>query len=1241
MIDNEKEPFELIEKYRVIIENVNDLVCIIDRDHPYKVKFINETIFLSILNYSNEDIIDNSILIYIHPEDSKDFEKFLKKGTDGKVSSQEIRVKNKNNIYIWFEYKIKKYKDTNNSQKLLLILKNSSQNKTLEKKISESEAKLKNLMASLPEIRFWKLFYPKKYEEALRTSYEMLQKVIDNIPENIFWKDVNLIYLGCNQNYATFIGAENPEYLIGETNKDLLFEDLLPIEKILELEEKETHIIKTNQPEFHLIEYWALKNGEKLWFDTNRIPLHDSEGNVAGILVTYDDITELKKAEEDLMESEEKFRTISERSSLGLFILQDDTLKYINQGASLSMGYSINEMKEWKPEKYLQLFFPEDRDLISKLAAQLQRGLKPERTNIQVRCIKKSKEIMWVELFGQSINYRGNPAGLISAIDITQRKKAEENLIESEEKYRHLFGSSPNMICLIDANRKIIDMNAALLKFFGFTKGKIIKKDFLKVYHFSKENLSLIDIKYKELIKKGNIKPFEIEFKFENNKSVWVNVQASFIETGIKTLIEVIMQDITDRKRSEEILQLNEARLEALLKLSQMGDLSEKEIADFAVVKSVDLTKSQLSCIFFLNEKESSLKVVSCSNQMEDHCNIKKKQEFSSTDINLWNEILIQRKPIINNNCTEKTNLFSCISNTGDRISRYLCIPISEGEHIVAVTAVINKETNYNESDIHQLILFMDGVWKNIQRKRARDALEKSEGKYRDLLETSSMGILEYDFSINDFSYINPKLLNMLGYDKNDDFNMKLFSRTIHPDEIKKFNNLIEKEQLEFRIYDKQSNLKWFLGKLINQFDDNGNIISFRLWLEDITEKKIYEELIYELNINFLNFTTDIQKNIEMLIETCGKLLSASVVLYVHKRIQDGKEVYQLMDSNKEVNLYNSEEFKKKFFMSTLFEENHDYIQTVFDIHETEYSKSDPYLVKYDVKGCYGKLIKSQDKYNSAICVFYKKNPIISHQDKLVMFLICDAIEIEQRRWKVQQDLEEQSKLKTDLLSRTSHELKTPLISIKGFTELLLTVHKPHLDTDMISILEEIKEGSSRLEKLVNSLLESSRLDQGQLKLNITTEDLTFLIKFCVKELQALAELRNQKIHLNVHEYLTCNFDKERIYEVMSNLLLNAIKYTPPGGKINIKSEIKEKFYIISIKDTGIGITEEEKGQLFKQFGKIERYGKGWDVDIEGSGLGLYISKKIVELHGGKIWIESEGRNKGSAFFFSLPIISE
>ena len=325
--------------------------------------------------------------------------------------------------------------------------------------------------------------------------------------------------------------------------------------------------------------------------------------------------------------------------------------------------------------------------------------------------------------------------------------------------------------------------------------------------------------------------------------------------------------------------------------------------------------------------------------------------------------------------------------------------------------------------------------------------------------------------------------------------------------------------------------------------------------------------------------------------------------------------------------------------MSELFHEEHDFTQTIVDLRGFEYAATDPFINGFEAKGCIGKLIKSEGKFNSAICVFFTKNPIITHQEVLVLFLVCGAIEIEQRRWQVQQHLEEQYKIKTDLLSRTSHELKTPLISIKGFTDLLLTLHNSKMDTDMISILDDIKEGSRRLEDIINSLLESSRLDQGKLELNRATEDLSFLLKFVVRDLRGLSETREQKIIFDVQEYLTASFDKERMYEVISNLLVNAIKYTPPGGEIRIKSNIKEKFYIICVEDNGIGLNEDEKTRIFKQFGKIERYGKGWDVDPAGSGLGLYISKKIIELHGGEIWVESEGRNKGSKFYFSLPII--
>jgi len=237
--------------------------------------------------------------------------------------------------------------------------------------------------------------------------------------------------------------------------------------------------------------------------------------------------------------------------------------------------------------------------------------------------------------------------------------------------------------------------------------------------------------------------------------------------------------------------------------------------------------------------------------------------------------------------------------------------------------------------------------------------------------------------------------------------------------------------------------------------------------------------------------------------------------------------------------------------------------------------------------------------------------------------------------------LRELNKLKTDFLRRASHELKTPLITIKGFSELILSVHKDQLDPSINAKLREIIVGCERLQNIIENLLKTSRLESPELRPSKHREDISFLINVCLHELEPMAERRKQSINLDIHNQLHVTIEKEEIHDVLSNLLSNAIKYTPPMGKIDIRTELKEDFVVVSVRDNGIGFTDEQKKLIFQQFGKIERYGQGLDLGIEGTGLGLYISKKIVESHGGKIWMESEGKNKGSTFYFSLPRIIE
>ncbi|MBD3341124.1 MAG: PAS domain S-box protein [Candidatus Lokiarchaeota archaeon] len=242
---------------------------------------------------------------------------------------------------------------------------------------------------------------------------------------------------------------------------------------------------------------------------------------------------------------------------------------------------------------------------------------------------------------------------------------------------------------------------------------------------------------------------------------------------------------------------------------------------------------------------------------------------------------------------------------------------------------------------------------------------------------------------------------------------------------------------------------------------------------------------------------------------------------------------------------------------------------------------------------------------------------------------------------RAQEELIKLNRLKTDLLNRTSHELKTPLVSIKGFTELFLSQYESRLDKRAREFIEEVVKGANRLQELIKNILKTEQLKTDKIDLKKTDQNIKKIIHKVVLEMTGLIQLRKQSIKLNLQEDLYSRIDAEEISQVIRNLLSNSIKYTPPYGNIKIKAEELQNEIIFSIEDDGIGFTREEKDQIFKEFGKIERFGKGWDVGIEGTGLGLYTSKKIVELHGGKIWMESAGRNKGSIFYFLLPKTKE
>lgn len=229
-------------------------------------------------------------------------------------------------------------------------------------------------------------------------------------------------------------------------------------------------------------------------------------------------------------------------------------------------------------------------------------------------------------------------------------------------------------------------------------------------------------------------------------------------------------------------------------------------------------------------------------------------------------------------------------------------------------------------------------------------------------------------------------------------------------------------------------------------------------------------------------------------------------------------------------------------------------------------------------------------------------------------------------------DISEQieiQKRKDDFLGMASHELKTPITSMKVYTQLLMKEFQDNPKKKIV--LKKVNAQVDKLTALVSEMLDTTRMQQGKLELNNEKFILKDTALEIIDDLQAITD---HKVITNweTHEYVYA--DKERLRQVITNLVTNAIKYSPENKEIIIKSEKKDSSIVVSVQDFGIGIPKDEQAHIFDRFFQVHQ-NKG--DTYPGLGLGLYISKEIITRMGGKMWVESR-KGKGSTFFFSLPI---
>ena len=238
--------------------------------------------------------------------------------------------------------------------------------------------------------------------------------------------------------------------------------------------------------------------------------------------------------------------------------------------------------------------------------------------------------------------------------------------------------------------------------------------------------------------------------------------------------------------------------------------------------------------------------------------------------------------------------------------------------------------------------------------------------------------------------------------------------------------------------------------------------------------------------------------------------------------------------------------------------------------------------------------------------------------------------------------LHQLDQLKDDFVSVASHELRTPMTAIRSYAWMALHKSDIPLSQNLKRYLYRTLISTERLINLVNDMLNVSRIESGKIEISPKPFDIVALVKEVMEEVKAKADEKRLQIVVMDHQLSLVFADADKVHQVLLNLIGNCLKFSYPGGIITVDFSMDGKMIEVSIKDNGSGVSKEDLSKLFHKFSRLDNSYTSMSVSSgSGTGLGLYISKNLVELMHGKIWVKSEGVDKGSVFTFSLPVANK
>jgi PAS domain S-box-containing protein len=1089
----------------------------------------------------------------------------------------------------------------------------------------------------------------KRAQEALEESERKYRLIVDNSLAGIYVTQKHILKY-CNQQFVEMFGYKSPAEIIGKHVKEFVSpESWETVDKNVQMRERGE--ARVSRYEFGAIN----KDGVK--FDVEvfggRI-IYEGKPAIQGMII---DITERKRAEESLYAQIERIQrqqtaivqlatspnVISgdidsalqvateiaadaldcERVSVWMFNekgteircidLFERSLNKYSSGATLSVNDHPEYFASLQTGRVLETTDsrndPRTRSFTDSylipygIFSMLEVPIRREGKVVGIVCHEHVGGMRnW---HPDEVIFAGEVADQVSQLFLNaERNKAIEAMHDSEEQFSTFMDHVPAIVFLKDQEGKALYINKSFQDNFG--DDWIGKTVFDKL---PKEIAGAMDADDKLALTAGVTEKVETISTLKGKNHIFQTVKFPIHRSEKSPLLGGLAIDITDRMKAEEALKLNSERMQSLLRINQMTDAPVKEIADFAMDEGVRLTKSKFGFLAYMNEDETKINMFSWSKAVLTKCKLPYESLIIPvTTSGLLSQVIKQRKPVITNDYDAPNPWKSCYPDGHIPLRRIINIPVFSGAKIALIAGVANKDEEYNEEDASQLTLLIEGMWNLIERKRSEEIIQNREATINSIFRAAPVGI---GMVINRvFQEVNDTLCSMVSYSKEELVGQS--ARILYPSE-EEFNYVgTEKYRQMSELGTGTVETRWrrkdgtifdiiLRSTLIDPADQNKGVTFTAL---DITERKRAEEAL-RINENRLRQIIDLVPHFIFAKDSEGHYI------LVNKAVADayGTTVNDLTGRT-DADFAKSEQEALQFRKDDM------------EVIEGGKQKVVPEEQITDSTG--------ERRLLHTTKIPFTLSDSISPGVLGVSVDITERKMIEEEREKLIKELEAKNAELESFNYTVSHDLKSPLITIKGFIGMLeydlASGNKEKLDSN----LQRIKEAADKMANLLEDLLELSKIGQ------VASPRVEIPLRVVISEALALlaGSIEKNKIQIIIQPDLPIVHGIQRqLVEVLQNLVENAIKFMgeQPKPRVEIGMRKVEDEIIFFVKDNGIGIDPRYHDIVFGLFSKL-------DARSEGTGIGLALVKRIIEVHGGKIWIESKGLKKGSTFCFTIPV---